>query len=105
MKRSVDRVLLGIAVVIVAVAAGGCSRSTTVHTSFTVEGMHCESCSSAITEALERVDGVKSASADHVAGSAEATFRTPGATPEQLAAEIEGLGYTVTAIKTTPIEG
>lgn len=105
MKRSVDRVLLGIAVVIVAVAAGGCSRSTTVHTSFTVEGMHCESCSSAITEALERVDGVESASADHAAGSAEATFRTPGATPEQLAAEIEGLGYTVTAIKTTPIEG
>ncbi len=93
-----------IGVVIVAILAAACSRSTTVEASFTVEGMHCESCSSAITEALEKVDGVESASADHATGSAEAVFRSPDATPEQLAAEIEGLGYTVTAVKTTTIE-
>jgi copper chaperone len=102
-KPSVDRALLGLAVAIVVMVMAACGRSSTVHTSFTVEGMHCEGCSTAITEALEKVDGVESASADHVTGSAEATYRSPSATPEQLAAEIEGLGYTVTAVKTTPV--
>jgi len=105
MRMSVDRVVLGILVVIVAMVAAGCSRSTTVHASFTVEGMHCEGCSSAITEALDKVEGVKGASADHAKGFAEASFQSPGVSPERLAAEIEGLGYTVTAVKTTPVEG
>jgi len=103
MRASVDRTLAVGVVVLVAILAVACSRSTTVKASFTVEGMHCESCSAAITDALDKVDGVESASADHVTGSAEATFRSPEATPEQLAAEIEGLGYTVTSVKTTPI--
>lgn len=105
MKTSVDRALFVLAVALVVMVMAACGRSETVHTSFTVDGMHCESCSSAITEALEKVDGVESASADHATGSAEATFRTSGATPEQLAAEIEGLGYTVTEVKTEPVEG
>ena len=83
----------------------GCNRSTTVDASFTVEGMHCESCSSAITEALVKVDGVESASADHVTGSAKARFPRRACHRSELAAEIEGLGYTVTAVKTTPVEG
>ena len=105
MKTSVDRIVLTGFVIIVAALVAGCSRSTTVHASFTVEGMHCESCSSAITDALEKVDGVDGASADHATGSAETSFVSPGVSPEQLVAEIEGLGYTVTDIKTTPIEG
>ena len=104
MRTSVDRVFLGIFVVIVAIVVAGCNRSTTLRASFSVEGMHCESCSSAITEALEKVDGVDSASADHAAGSAEASFVSPGVSPEQLVAEIEGLGYTVTDVKTMPIK-
>lgn len=104
MRMPAERVLI---VVVLAIAAGvvsGCSRSTSVDATFTVEGMHCESCSSAITEALTRVEGVESASADHVSGSANARFRSPGLSPDELAAEIEGLGYTVTAVKTTPVE-
>jgi copper chaperone CopZ len=64
--------------------------------------MTCESCSSAITDALTKVDGVEQATADHVAGTAEAVVTSPAVSPEQLAAEIEGLGYTVTSISTTP---
>jgi len=105
MRTSVDRVVLGVFVVIVAIVVAGCNRSTTLRVSFSVEGMHCESCSSAITEALEKVDGVDSASADHATGSADASFVSPGVSPEQLVAEIEGLGYTVTDVKTIPIEG
>jgi len=105
MRTSVNRVIFAVFIVIIAAMVAGCSRSTKIQASFTVEGMHCESCSSAITEALEKVDGVESASADHATGSAVASFESPGVSPEQLSAEIEGLGYTVTAVETTPIEG
>ena len=105
MRRPVDRFVLGMIIAVVALGFTGCNRSETVQVSFTVEGMHCESCSSAITDALEKVEGVDSASADHVEGSAEAVYEAPGASAEQLAAEIEGLGYTVTAVKTTPVKG
>ena len=104
MRTSVDRVVLGIFVVIVAIVVAGCNRSTTLQASFSVEGMHCESCSSAITEALEKMDGVDSASADYAKGSARASFHSPRVSPEELVAEIEGLGYTVTDVKTTPVE-
>ena len=102
---SVERLVTVVVLVVAVGMAVGCARSTTVDASFTVEGMHCESCSSAITEALGKVDGVESASADHAMGSAQARFQSPDVSPDQLKAEIEGLGYTVTAVKTTPVEG
>ena len=105
MRLSTERVLIAVVLIIIAGMISGCNRSTTVDASFTVEGMHCESCSSAITDALTKLDGVESASADHVSGSAKARFQSQGVSPDELAAEIEGLGYTVTAIKTIPIEG
>lgn len=100
-----ERIVVAVVLIIAAGVVSGCNRSTTVDVSFTVEGMHCESCSSAITEALEKTDGVESASADHVSGSANARFSSPGVSPDELAAEIEGLGYTVTTVKTRPVEG
>lgn len=105
MRMPAERVLIAVVLLITAGMISSCNRSTTVDASFTVEGMHCESCSAAITESLEKVDGVESASADHVSGSAKARFSSPGVSPDELAAEIEGLGYTVTAVETTPIEG
>ncbi len=105
MRRPFDRVIIAVVLITAAGMILGCSRSKTVDVSFTVEGMHCESCSEAITEALEKVDGVESASADHAKGSARARFRSPDVSPEQLTAEIEGLGYTVTDVEITPIEG
>jgi copper chaperone CopZ len=94
-----------VVLVVVAVSAGACNRSTVVEASFTVEGMHCDGCSSAITEALSKVDGVTTASADHVTGSAKATYDSSGATTEELTTAIEDLGYTVTGVKTAPSEG
>ncbi len=64
---------------------------------FQVEGMHCDGCSSAITQALEGVDGVLSAASDHEVGTAEALCQAGTVKPEELAAAIEDLGYTVTS--------
>ena len=96
--------LIGLTVVLT-VSLGACGRATPVHASFTVEGMHCESCSSAITEVLEKIDGVESASADHETGSAQAVLLSSSVDPNRLATEIESLGYIVTEVKTTPVEG
>ena len=104
MRVPVERVFMAVVLIIASGLILGCNRSTTVDASFTVEGMHCESCSSAITDALTKLDGVESASADHVSGSATARFRSPDVSTDELKAEIEGLGYTVTAVKTTPVE-
>jgi copper chaperone CopZ len=84
----------------IVIAVSGCSPSSEVTATFVVEGMHCESCSSAITEALLEIDGVELASADHGSGSAQATFTAPGVTAEMLKTEIENLGYTVTGVET-----
>jgi copper chaperone len=92
--------ILGLAMM--AVAAGGCRRSEPVEIAFTVEGMHCEGCEAAITQALERVDGVEAASADQAAGIGIATCRSRKVDPQQLAGEIEGLGYTVTSVRVIP---
>ena len=96
----------GVAVLIVIICTlSGCGESEPVQVKFTVDGMTCESCSAAITETLSKVEGVERATADHVAGSAEAVFIGPEVTAEQLSAEIEGLGYTVTATEITPVQG
>ena len=103
-NSSVSKALLVMLAVMV-VALSGCGETKPVQASFTVEGMTCESCSKAITETLSKMEGVESASADHLAGTAEAVFLGPDVTPDVLAAEIEGLGYTVTATEIAPTEG
>ena len=80
-------------------AIGG-GKPDTVRTVFTVSGMHCDQCSSTITATLERVDGVIEASADHEKGVAEAVYVPRKVEAEELKAEIEKLGYTVTAMQT-----
>ena len=50
------------------------------------------------------MDGVVSAKADHEGGSAEAVYNSKKVTAEQLKVAIEKLGYTVTAMETTPAE-
>ena len=79
-------------------AAGG--RPEVVRTVFQVDGMHCGGCSSTITATLERMDGVIEASADHEKGVAEASYHPRKVEVEELKAEIEKLGYTVTSIET-----
>ncbi len=77
--------------------------AASVRTVFVVEGMHCDGCSSAITEALEGSEGVESASANHESGIAEAVHRADNGTPEELKTAIEDLGYTVASWETAPI--
>jgi copper chaperone CopZ len=76
----------------------------TVSTTFEVEGMHCDGCSATIVGTLERVDGVVSASAEHEKGVAEVRYRPRDVSAGQLKAAIEKLGYTVTAMETTPVQ-
>ncbi len=83
------------------VAGGG--RPDTVRTVFTVQGMHCGGCSSTITATLERVEGVVEASADHEKGIAEAVYNPRLVEADDLKAEIEKLGYTVTTMKTEAV--
>jgi len=80
------------------------SPPDTVSTTFRVKGMHCGGCSSTITSTLENVDGVIEASADHEKGVAEAVYRPRKVEADELEAEIEKLGYTVTGMETDAIE-
>ena len=105
MHRSSATITLLVLVTLAVAVLSGCGETKAVQASFMVEGMTCESCSNAITETLSNMEGVEGASADHLAGTAEAVFLSPGVTPEQLAAEIEGLGYTVTATELAPVQG
>lgn len=97
-------VLLTAVLMFAAFMAGASVPAEVVRTVFTVEGMHCDGCSAAITGALERMDGVSEATADHEKGRAEAVYRPKKVSAEELKAAIEKLGYTVTAMGTTPAE-
>jgi copper chaperone CopZ len=93
----------------VALMAAGCSRPEdespeVVRTVFTVSGMHCDSCNAAIAGALQGKDGVLEASADYTKGEAVAVYRPTQVSAVELTAEIDKLGYTVTATSTTPVE-
>ena len=76
-------------------------RSVTV---FTVDGMHCDACSTSIVTALEKIDGVEEASADHELGIAEAVYRPREVEVDELKVEIEKLGYTVKGMETGTID-
>lgn len=104
MRRALTLATAMIAIAGSALALVACNRPDTVRTVFTVEGMHCESCSSAITSSLEKTDGVIEASADHTKGTAEAVYHARTVAAETLKAEIEDLGYTVTGMTTEAVQ-
>jgi len=78
----------------------GCGSGVQERTNFVVIGMHCDACSGAITEALQGVEGVSRAWADHEKGVAEAVFSPKKVSAETLKDTIEVLGYTVTGFST-----
>jgi len=94
----------GLAVLALVCSAAAADRPARVTTVFQVEGMHCGGCSSAIVGALERIDGVESATADHEKGVATAVYRPAKVEAEELKAAIEKLGYKVVGQKTTDLE-
>ena len=84
----------------------GCNRSPDqVRTVFTVEGMHCDACSTAIVTTLEKVEGVEGVTADHETGFAAVIYRPRTVDPNALKAEIETLGYTVIGMSTVAVGG
>jgi len=60
-----------------------------------VGGMTCTMCSTAITRALEGVDGVTSANVNLTTNVATIHFKSPQITPRMLQETIEGVGYQV----------
>lgn len=59
-------------------------------TTLTVEGMSCTNCEDAVEEALQDVEGVTSAEADHEAGTATVEGE---ADPLDLIIAVEDAGY------------
>lgn len=100
---SLATVLLAVGLLVVLAACSQKDDQSRVF--FTVEGMHCDACSTSIVTTLEKVKGVSEASADHEKGTAEATYRSRTVEADTLKAEIEKLGYTVMGLETEEIEG
>ena len=63
-----------------------------------VEGMMCGHCEARVKKALEALEGVESAVADHTAGTAVVTLSAPVA-DETLKAAVEAQDYAVTGIE------
>ena len=54
--------------------AGSEATQASAYTSYNVTGMHCDACSSQITEAVKVVKGVKQVNADYKTGKVEVAF-------------------------------
>lgn len=65
--------------------------------SIAVAGMTCVGCEHALRRALERLDGVEAASADHRTGRVEVTFAPERVDPADLEERIRTAGYEVAA--------
>jgi copper chaperone CopZ len=57
-----------------------------------IEGMHCEACVRRVTNALNGIEGVRVDSVK--VGSATVMFDAATVKPEQLAAAVDGIGFT-----------
>jgi copper chaperone len=56
-----------------------------------IEGMHCEGCVRRVTNALAGVKGVRVDSVQ--VGSAQVEFDPAGATPDEIAAAVDRIGF------------
>ncbi len=66
-----------------------------------IDGMHCGACVRRVTNALTGVAGVQVESVD--VGSAKVSFDPEQASPEQIAAAVDRIGFTVRT-QSTPKE-
>ena len=65
----------------------------TVTSTFRVEGMTCGGCELGVKMKVRRVDGVESVEASYEDGRAEVIYDPEAATPDDIIAAIEALGY------------
>ena len=75
-----------------------CPITGTVEKTLKIEGMMCEHCEKAVTDALSAVDGVEAVTADAKAGTAAVTM-TPGTDEEALKAAVAKAGYVFLGIE------
>ena len=59
---------------------------------FSVTGMTCGGCEREVKQALERLAGVKAATADRIKKEVRVTLEGAAASPDQLVAAIQGAG-------------
>ena len=62
-----------------------------------VPDMTCGHCEMSVNEALDGLDGVERARADHVTGKVEVTYDENRVGDEQFGRAVEGAGYTLKA--------
>jgi copper ion binding protein len=67
-------------------------------TTFKVTGMSCEHCVRAVTQALQRTDGVTSASVDLQAARATVVYDENKTNPRELASAVNEEGYKAEAL-------
>ena len=65
------------------------------HETLQLGGLHCSDCANAIEGVTRRLDGVLEANATYATEKLRVTFDTTKANREQIAREVEGLGYRV----------
>lgn len=80
-----------------------CREPRTLAVDFEVSGMVCEACSTAITQELQRLEGVASVEVDHDSGKATVTFTEGKVEVAELESAIERLGYDATAGQAAPV--
>ncbi len=94
-----------VALLLLALALAGCSGGPAreggpvaeqVQLTLQVEGMTCGSCEAAITTKLTAMEGIEVLSATHTSGTVVVRHDPSRATPEAIAATIDGLGYRTT---------
>ncbi|WP_254768890.1 heavy-metal-associated domain-containing protein [Salinilacihabitans rarus] len=66
-------------------------------TTLPVDGMACDGCERNVTEALESLEGVSSATADHEAGEVRVEHDESLVDDETIAGAVEDAGYEVAA--------
>lgn len=63
-----------------------------------IEGMSCSGCENRVTKGLSNLEGVRSAEADHEAGTARVRLVAGKEDPDALRETVEQLGYEVTGL-------
>lgn len=64
-----------------------------------IDGMSCSGCENRVAQGLSKVEGVRSAEADHEAGTARVRLVAGQGDPDVLRETVEQLGYEVTGLE------
>ena len=96
MEGIVGRLTAGVAaflLLLVAPAVAGSGKQELRETTIAVSGMFCSSCSSAVEQALKKIDGVAEARADLKADQVRVHYDGDKVTPRRMAEAIRRAGY------------